>query len=34
MTVRELMSHTGGLAYTPLSQGPVAEAYSKAGIMN
>ena len=35
MTVRELMSHTGGLAYTPpLSQGPVAEAYTKAGIMN
>ena len=35
MTVRELMSHTGGLAYTPpLSQGPVAEAYAKAGIMN
>ena len=35
MTVRELMSHTGGLAYTPpLSRGPVAEAYSRAGIMN
>ncbi len=35
MTVRELMSHTGGLLYTPpLSQGPVAAAYSKAGIMN
>ena len=35
MTVRELMSHTGGLAYTPpLSQGPVAEAYANAGIMN
>lgn len=35
MTVRELMSHTGGLVYTPpLSQGPVAEAYAKAGIMN
>jgi len=35
MTVRELMSHTGGLAYTPpLSQGPVAEAYARAGIMN
>ncbi|MCG8412994.1 MAG: beta-lactamase family protein [Pseudomonadales bacterium] len=35
MTVRELMSHTGGLLYTPpLSQGPVAEAYAKAGIMD
>ena len=35
MTVRELMSHTGGLAYTPpLSRGPVAEAYARAGIMN
>ena len=35
MTVRELMSHTGGLLYTPpLSRGPVAEAYAKAGIMN
>lgn len=35
MTIRELMSHTGGLLYTPpLSQGPVAEAYAKAGIMN
>ena len=35
MTVRELMSHTGGLVYTPpLSQGPVAEAYATAGIMN
>ena len=35
MTIRELMSHTGGLLYTPpLSQGPVAEAYSKAGINN
>ena len=35
MTIRELMSHTGGLAYTPpLSQGPVAEAYAKVGIMN
>ena len=33
MTVRELMSHTGGLLYTPpLSQGPVATAYAKAGI--
>ena len=35
MTVRELMSHTGGLLYTPpLSQGPVAEAYAKAGVMD
>ncbi|MDE0732165.1 MAG: serine hydrolase [Gammaproteobacteria bacterium] len=35
MTIRELMSHTGGLLYTPpLSQGPIAEAYAKAGIMN
>lgn len=35
MTIRELMSHTGGLLYTPpLSQGPVAEAYAKAGINN
>ena len=35
MTVRELMSHTGGLTYTPpLGQGPVAMAYAKAGIMN
>lgn len=34
MTMRELMSHTGGLLYTPpLSSGPVASAYSKAGIM-
>jgi CubicO group peptidase (beta-lactamase class C family) len=35
MTMRELMSHTGGLVYTPpLSQGPIAQAYAKAGIMN
>ncbi len=35
MTVRELMSHTGGLLYTPpLSQGPIAKAYFQAGIMN
>ena len=35
MTIRELMSHTGGLMYTPpLSQGPVAMAYVKAGILN
>ncbi len=33
MTIRELLSHTGGLLYTPpLSRGPVAEAYSAAGI--
>lgn len=35
MTVRELMSHTGGLLYTPpLSRGPVANAYAAAGIMD
>ena len=35
MTMRELMSHTGGLLYTPpLSQGPVANAYAEAGIMD
>lgn len=35
MTVRELMSHTGGLLYTPpLSNGPIATAYAQAGIMN
>jgi len=35
MTVRELMSHTGGLVYTlGLSRGPVAELYTKAGILN
>ena len=35
MTVRELMSHTGGLLYTPgLSQGPIDEAYAAAGIMD
>ncbi|MAU05790.1 MAG: serine hydrolase [Gammaproteobacteria bacterium] len=35
MTIRELMSHTGGLLYTPpLSRGPVASAYAKAGINN
>ena len=35
MTVRELMSHTGGLLYTPgLSQGPIAEAYAEAGILD
>ena len=35
MTVRELMSHTGGLMYTPpLGNGPIASAYAEAGIMN
>lgn len=35
MTVRELVTHTGGLLYTPpLSQGPIAEAYRDAGIMD
>lgn len=35
MTIRELMSHTGGLLYTPpLSSGPIAEAYAAAGIMD
>lgn len=34
MTIRELMSHTGGLVYVPpLSRGPVAEAYAQAGIL-
>ncbi|MGH1470571.1 MAG: serine hydrolase domain-containing protein [Cellvibrionaceae bacterium] len=34
MTIRELMSHTGGLVYVPpLSAGPVAMAYAKAGIL-
>lgn len=34
MTIRELVSHTGGLMYVPpLSSGPVAEAYIKAGIL-
>jgi CubicO group peptidase (beta-lactamase class C family) len=34
MTVRELMSHTGGLVYTPpLSQGPIATAYTRARIL-
>jgi len=34
-TIRELMSHTGGFLYTPpLSQGPIAEAYAEAGIMD
>ena len=35
MTIRELMSHTGGLMYVPpLSAGPVAEAYIAAGILS
>ena len=35
MTVRELMSHTGGLVYVPpLSRGPVAEAYGKVGVLD
>lgn len=35
MTVRQLMSHTGGLLYTPpLSQGSIANAYAEAGIMD
>jgi len=35
MTIRELVSHTGGLLYTPpLSRGPIAEAYAAAGIMD
>lgn len=35
MTIRELMSHTGGLMYTPpLSSGPVATAYTKARILD
>lgn len=35
MTIQELVSHTGGLMYTPpLSSGPVPNAYIKAGILN
>ena len=35
MTIRELMSHTGGLMYVPpLSNGPVADAYLAAGILS
>lgn len=35
MTIRELMSHTGGLVYTPaLSRGPVAEAYGKVDVLD
>ncbi len=35
MTIRELVSHTGGLMYTPpLSSGPVPAAYTKAGILS
>lgn len=34
MTIRELMTHTGGLMYIPpLSSGPVADAYVDAGIL-
>ena len=33
VTIRQLMSHTGGFAYfPPLSNGPIAEAYVSAGI--
>ncbi|PCH58997.1 MAG: serine hydrolase [SAR86 cluster bacterium] len=35
MTIRELVSHTGGLAYTPpLSSGPIADAYVAAHILD
>lgn len=35
MTIRELMSHTGGLVYVPpLSRGPVADAYAKANVLD
>lgn len=35
MTIRELVSHTGGLMYVPpLSSGPVPNEYIKAGILN
>lgn len=35
MTIRELVSHTGGLMYVPpLSSGPVANAYVQAGILS
>lgn len=35
MTIRELVSHTGGLMYVPpLSSGPVASEYIKAGILS
>lgn len=35
MTIRELMSHTGGLVYIPpLSRGPVADAYTAADILD
>lgn len=35
MTIRELMSHTGGLVYTPpLSNGPIAQAYAEAGLLD
>ena len=35
MTVRELMSHTGGLLYIPpLSRGPLADAYGKVNVLD
>ena len=35
MTIRELMSHSGGLIYTPpLSRGPLADAYGAANILD
>ncbi len=35
MTIRELMSHTGGLLYTPpLSRGPLADAYGKVNVLD
>lgn len=35
MTIRELMSHSGGLIYTPpLSRGPLAKAYGEANILD
>lgn len=35
MTIRELVSHTGGLMYVPpLSSGPVPNAYIQAGILS
>lgn len=35
MTVRELMSHTGGLVYVPpLSRGPVADAYGEVNVLD
>ncbi len=35
MTIRELMSHTGGLAYAPpLGRGPITEAYGKVNMLD